>query len=111
MRAYKCDRCGKFFEKYKNQGTAEFFNITRTPKIPDNCLDLCPNCNAELQEWVANVKTAIEALEPEPKIGYWIVYPEGIDPHLVCDKCLSRAPYDCKTNYCPNCGIKMEVKK
>ena len=54
MKAYKCDRCGKFFEKYKNQGTSEFFNITRNPCVSGNCLDLCPKCNSELQEWVAN---------------------------------------------------------
>ena len=59
MKAYKCDRCGKLFEKYKNQGTSEFFNITRNPCITGNCLDLCPNCNAELQEWVANDKEQV----------------------------------------------------
>lgn len=56
MRAYKCDRCGKLFEKYKYQGTSEFFHITRNPCMTGNCLDLCPNCNSELQEWVANDK-------------------------------------------------------
>lgn len=59
MKAYKCDRCGKLFEKYKNQGTFDFFNVTRNPKFSDNCLDLCPNCNAELQEWVANDKKQV----------------------------------------------------
>lgn len=59
MKAFKCDRCGKFFEKYKMQGTAEFFNITRNPSMSGNCLDLCPNCNAELQEWIANDKEQI----------------------------------------------------
>jgi len=54
MRAYKCDRCGKLFEKYKGQGTSEFFNITRNPCMSGNCLDICPNCNAELQEWIVN---------------------------------------------------------
>lgn len=43
----------------------------------------------------------------EPKTGHWIVHPKGIYAHLVCDKCLSNAPYDCHTNYCPNCGAKM----
>ena len=47
--ADKCDRCGKLFEKYEYQGTSEFFNITRNPCISGNCLNLCPNCNAELQ--------------------------------------------------------------
>lgn len=39
--------------------------------------------------------------------GHWIVHPKGVYAHLVCDKCLSCAPYDCKTNYCPNCGADM----
>jgi hypothetical protein len=42
------------------------------------------------------------------KVGHWIVHPKGIYAHLVCDRCLSGAPYDCKTNYCPNCGARME---
>lgn len=40
--------------------------------------------------------------------GHWIEHPKGIYAHLVCNKCLSNAPYDCKTNFCPNCGAKME---
>ena len=62
-------------------------------------------------------KRAIEALKtlssvhPKPKVGQWIVHPKGIYAHLVCDKCLSNAPYDCRINYCPNCGAKMEVEQ
>lgn len=59
MKAYKCDRCGKLFEKYEGQGTSNFFNVTRTPNISCCCLDLCPKCNAELQEWVANGKEQV----------------------------------------------------
>ena len=59
MKAYKCDRCGKLFEKYKYQGTSNFFNITLNPCTSGNLLDLCPNCNAELQEWVANGKEQV----------------------------------------------------
>ena len=55
---------------------------------------------------LADVQEAEE--EQEPKMGHWIVHPKGIYAHLVCNKCLSCAPYDCKTNYCPNCGTKME---
>ena len=43
----------------------------------------------------------------EQKEGHWIKHPNGIYAHLVCDKCLSTAPYNCRTNYCPNCGAKM----
>ena len=56
MKAYKCDRCGKLFEKYRYQGTIEFFNITRNPAFESDILDLCPNCNAELQKWVKDGK-------------------------------------------------------
>ena len=52
-------------------------------------------------------KLVLSALEQESKTGHWIVHPKGIYAHLVCDKCLSCAPYDCETNYCPNCGAKM----
>ena len=46
-------------------------------------------------------------ITPQPKTGHWIIHPKGIYAHLVCDKCLSHAPYDCRTNYCPNCGRRM----
>lgn len=49
----------------------------------------------------------LPSVNPQPKTGHWIVHPKGVYAHLVCDKCLTRAPYDCKTNYCPNCGAKM----
>jgi hypothetical protein len=45
------------------------------------------------------------------KTGHWIVHPKGIYAHLVCDKCLSNAPYDCHTDYCPNCGARMESEE
>lgn len=44
------------------------------------------------EEVVKALDMAIKALEP--KTGHWAA--------------LSDAPYDCKTNYCPNCGAKME---
>lgn len=52
MKAYKCDRCGKLFEKYEFQGTISFYNISTNPNMTGCCLDLCKNCNDELQEWV-----------------------------------------------------------
>ena len=50
-------------------------------------------------------------LEQEQKTGHWIVHPKGIYAHLVCDKCLSNAPHDCRTKYCPNCGARMQEDK
>lgn len=65
MKAYKCDRCGKLFERYELQGTPEFFNITRNPNRSGDCLDLCPNCNAKLQDWVANNQVACNCIDEE----------------------------------------------
>lgn len=59
MKAYKCDRCGKFFSEY-GYAPSKFY-ITRTPNASGHCLDLCQNCNAELQEWVANSKEQTES--------------------------------------------------
>lgn len=56
------------------------------------------------------LQRAIKSLPPvrlKQKMGRWIVHPKGIYAQLVCDKCLSNAPYNCQTNYCPNCGAKM----
>ena len=69
MKAYKCDRCGKLFEKYNLQGTSNFFNITRNPCMSGNCLDLCPNCNAELQEWVKHDKEQVDCNHTDEEIA------------------------------------------
>ena len=58
-------------------------------------------------DMLVDVNIIREALVNQ-KTGHWIAHPKGIYAHLVCDKCLSNAPYDCQTNYCPNCGAKME---
>ena len=58
MKAYKCDRCGKFFEKDNGQKTS-FFITAFNP----HGLDLCPNCNAELQAWIANGKEQLQESE------------------------------------------------
>lgn len=69
MKAYKCDRCGKLFEKYEGQGTSNFFNITLNPYMSDNCLDLCPDCNVELQAWVENGKEQVVCNHTDAEIA------------------------------------------
>ena len=79
--AYKCDRCGILYEKYKNQGTSEFFNIARNPCTTGNCLDLCQNCNTELQEWVAcNCTDEDKKISYEQALdGMKSEYPTGVE--------------------------------
>ena len=61
------------------------------------------------QEWLKKLPSA----EPERKTGRWIydneAYPYG-NPcgHYDCDQCGESVPH--KTNFCPNCGAKMEAK-
>ena len=63
--------------------------------------------NSEGKNLEEIVSEMLSVEQQEQKTGHWIVHPKGIYAHLVCDKCLSRAPYDCQANYCPNCGAKM----
>lgn len=65
---------------------------------------------------VIDAKVAIEALrklpsvEPERKTGKWV----GVNPMvdtLMCSECGENiVSEEFKSNYCPNCGAKMEVK-
>lgn len=49
MRAYKCDRCGALYEK-EQEKTGRVY-ITQSPNIAGFCLDLCPECDKDLQTW------------------------------------------------------------
>jgi len=60
--AYKCDRCGKLFEKDKNYGkyqkAAFQFKIWRIQdgsRLPDVTLDLCESCQYKLFNFVHNL--------------------------------------------------------
>ena len=56
----------------------------------------------EFQQWIS------EALEQEPRKGHWITRPHvyGI---TYCSECDFELKID-DTNYCPNCGAKMEKR-
>lgn len=74
------------------------------------------NCRGEHTTSIDKVKMEqiirdeLPSVTPKQKVGKWMIHPNGVYVHLVCSKCLTNAPYDCKTNYCPNCGAKMEVE-
>ncbi len=71
---------------------------------------------------VEEIMTALKQ-KPQPKTGYWISVDtgkrvdlkDGIPTESVkCSECdewlVASDEYDCIGNYCPNCGIKMEMK-
>ncbi len=49
MKAYKCDRCGEFFEEYHYQSST-----------CGRSLDLCPTCNVKLHKWYTNDTERVE---------------------------------------------------
>lgn len=81
-------------------------------------------CYEQLREAVDAAIIALQSADPEQKIGKWIENPKskyGIE----CSEC-GEPPlfegtvfkftlcvkYDyCKSNFCPNCGERMEVKE
>lgn len=52
------------------------------------------------------LEMAIEALEREPKRGYWLEAKEEDPCWYRCSEC--GRLYDLDENYCPNCGARME---
>ena len=86
-------------------------NIQRTSnaeKHVENTLDAISR-EAVLKEFEKGTENLYGRIDKLPSVtrqtGEWVIHP--IYAHLVCSKCLSSAPYDCKTNYCPNCGARM----
>ena len=55
MKVFKCDRCNKYFDGYDDMDTCMFFRVSRgvNPSTA-TYLDLCKECNNELQNWVQN---------------------------------------------------------
>lgn len=64
---------------------------------PSNCVQVC-------------VLTELPSVTPKQKIGRWIDT-ESLDSALwyACSECGETEYY--ATNYCPNCGVKMEVEE
>lgn len=55
-KAYKCDRCGNYFEKRKLFRNGEYFvrKAGGTEGIID--IDLCESCNSKFQIWMNKFK-------------------------------------------------------
>ena len=53
MNAYKCDRCGTLFER--DSVPERSIAIKHSP-YGFECLDLCPKCQEELENWIDGVQ-------------------------------------------------------
>lgn len=54
----------------------------------------------------------LPSVTPQPKTGHWITTRTFMhDGEYYCDKCKCDAPNNEKWDYCPNCGVKMEVAR
>ena len=86
--------------------------IKNTPEIVDFMLDesVTADSRMKLRKRLEELcKLALKALEQEPRKGYWIENaPEyqNIDPPYICSECGNM--HLRKTNYCDQCGAKME---
>lgn len=70
-------------------------------------LRLGPGINEDVSEKYNDaVNIAIEALEQQPKRGYWLEAKEEDPCWYRCSEC--GRLYDLDENYCPNCGARME---
>lgn len=58
------------------------------------------------------IKETVEAEKELRKTGKWIYHIDDLFPAestQECDQCHEHQPLTCDNNFCPNCGVKMEV--
>ena len=53
MNAYKCDRCGRLYEKYKRDKDHKWHGICLSVAGDDYIYDLCPVCAKALVNFMA----------------------------------------------------------
>lgn len=100
------DACKGAIELLEQEPCDDCISRVYIEPIVEELENICVNGDEHILDLLADIKNA-PPVTPQPKMGRWIAHPKDIYAHLVCDKCLSNAPYDCRTNYCPNCGAKM----
>lgn len=103
------DICGDYYidvKHYEEQKEAItlFFNSRRNAEIVKRCI--------EVDDSVPNVATAVDFVEV--KHGEWIkrtfiVFDNEIKEGYHCSVC--NTTWDTNTNFCPNCGAKMDGGK
>lgn len=74
----------------------------------------CPDTPYKDEVYVA-LEMAIEALKQQEKIGKWEITTTTFCGRtfevIECSCCKQKQDWYAKTDYCPNCGAKMEVSE
>ena len=66
--------------------------------------------------WIEKAVNSVPSVTPEQKTGHWIESDDPIEKYT-CSNCGGACWYYdyrgtvAKSNYCPNCGAKMEVQE
>ncbi len=88
----------------------KYIAIIESDEKPVSCEFI--GCNGNVNPYLIGATTNIKPLEKEPKTGHWIE--DDFTGLIKCDICGNDAYMDvtsgeqCKSNYCPFCGLKME---
>lgn len=53
-KAYKCDRCEKFYEEFGGDGVDKTVVVINYCCVGERKLDLCVDCHHELTEWLSS---------------------------------------------------------
>lgn len=53
--AFQCDRCGCFY-KNKSRTFDNYYSLTQNAPLIGKNIDLCPDCEIKLSEWVNELK-------------------------------------------------------
>ena len=53
-KAYKCDRCNKFYEKFGGDELDNTLVVIDYHRVGQRALDLCVDCHHELTEWLSS---------------------------------------------------------
>ena len=112
--AFTCDEC-----VYSTSEGCQYDDITETIPPFDDCIrrQSVIDCFKKWQPYMATrlwefekELSALPSVTPQPKMGHWIRITDKTG-HLVweCDKCEWQQRYN--TNFCPDCGAKMEAEE
>ena len=78
-------------------------------------LDIWHTCYSNIREeneeiQYKKIAFKLPSVTPKQKVGKWIRSWCEWQQYLECSKCGYETGLRCDTNYCPNCGAKMEVE-